>query len=392
VDRQQAGHRRDDQDGPQQADRSTPRAGRRILTPALYLAIGLAAAGCKPRIPAPANPEQPVPEQAPGFLVAEDAALFIGHPDVVFIDARPGREYRRGHVPGAVHLDWTELRDPAEGRLTGKLDADFEVLGALLGERGLSPDKWAIVMGDPLQHWGEEGRIAWTLVHLGASQVSVVDGGWTAWKAAGLPSQRGKLELPATTWPVTPREEVLARKGDVSRFSGKAHDDWRYVLVDVRSSDEYRGAPDAPTYGAARGGHVPGAINMPWTVLLDENGLLRPADQLERTLIPVGVRPDAHIITYCTGGVRSAHTWWVLYSLGYPDVRNYAGSWWEWSYDRKLPHEIGGMRRRPWTPEWPPPEREPAQADDDDSGADDDDSGADDDDSGAGEDPPEEPR
>lgn len=343
-----------------------------MLSPGLLLTVVLAAAGCKPSMPAAANPDEVVPAEPPGFLVAEDAALFIGHPDVQFIDARPARDYRKSHIPGAAHLDWTELRDPAEGRMTGKLDADFEHLGVLLGERGLSPDKWAIVVGDPLQNWGEEGRIAWTLVHLGATRVSVVDGGWSAWTAAGLPEQRGKLELPPTTWAVTPVEEVLARKTEVVRFSGKAADDWRYVIVDVRSSDEYRGAPDAPAYGAARAGHIPGATNLPWTVLLDEHGLLRPRDQLERTLIPLGIRPDAHIITYCTGGVRSAHTWWVLDSLGYPDVRNYAGSWWEWSYDRKMAGEIGGLRRRPWTPAWPPPEEAPGPeeqppTDDDDS-------------------------
>ncbi len=317
--------------------------------------------GCKATVPEALHPEQPIPDDVPGFVVAEDAGLYIGHEGVVFIDARPAADYRKGHVPGAVHLAWSDLRDPDGGLLSGKVDEDWDALATQLAARGIGRDDWAIVVGDPLVHWGEEARIAWTLTLLGSPRVSVVDGGWAAWTAAGLPAQKGRIELPPAEYEHAADDRHLARKATVREFSERAPQDWRYVVVDVRTSDEYRGAPDAPTYGAMRRGHVPGAVNLPWQVLLDENGLLRPPDQLERTLIPLGIRPDARVITYCTGGVRSAHTWWVLHSLGYPDVRNYAGSWWEWSVDRKLPLEIGGMRAtRPWQPPWPPaPEPEP---------------------------------
>jgi len=307
-----------------------------------------------------------VPDDVPGFVVAEDAALFIGHEGVVMIDARPGTAYRGGHVPGAIRLDWTELRDPDGGLLTGKLDEDRDHLAAELASRGVGRDAWAIVMGDPLEHWGEDGRIAWTLLLLGAEQVSVVDGGWAAWTKAGLPTQTGRVELPPAEFVAAPREEFLARKRRVAEYSERAAQQWDFVLVDVRAAGEFRGAPDAPNYGAMRRGHVPRAVNLPWQVLVDGDGLLRSRDQLERTLIPLGIRPDAHIVTYCTGGVRSAHTWWVLHSIGYPDVRNYAGSWWEWSVDRKLPIERGGMRPglRPPAPPWPPEieELEPSEA------------------------------
>lgn len=317
------------------------------------------------------HPEQPIPDAVPGFLVAEDAALFIGHEGVVMIDARPAEAYRKGHVPGALLLEWTELKDPDGGFLTGKLDEDRDHLAALLGAKGIGTADWAIVLGDPLVHWGEDGRIAWTLTMLGAPKVSVVDGGWAAWTAAGLPTQKGRVELPPAEFVPAPREELLARRKRVEEYSARAQKQWDFVLVDVRSSDEYRGAPDAPNYGAMRRGHIPGAVNLPWQVLLNEEGRLRTPEQLERTLIPLGIRPDAHVITYCTGGVRSAHTWWVLHSMGYPDVRNYAGSWWEWSVDRKLPIETGGMRPglRPPAPPWPPKvAAEPEAADDDDSG------------------------
>jgi thiosulfate/3-mercaptopyruvate sulfurtransferase len=129
---------------------------------------------------------------------------------------------------------------------------------------------------------------------------------------------------------------------------------WNRVLVDTRGLDEYQGLPGAPTYGASRVGHIPSAVNLTWNELLADDGMLLPRDELERILIGRGVRPDAAIITYCTGGVRSAHTWYVLESLGYPSVRNYSGSWWEWSLDRRNPVRPGSGMRPVAAPPWPP--------------------------------------
>lgn len=295
----------------------------------------------------------------------EEAALYVGHPDVSFIDARPEKMYRKGHAPGAVNIEWTDFRDPAM-LLSGKLDADEKRLAEVFASRGVGSDSWAIVFGDPLTLWGEEGRLVWTLAYLGATRVSIVDGGYAAWVAGGLPVQKGRVERPRREFVPELNDALLARKQDVQRFVGERGDDrWNTVLLDVREPGEFRGALDAPTYGALRAGHLPTAVNIPWGELLDETGRIKSRDQLGELLIAQGVRPDARIITYCTGGVRSAHTWFVLTMLGYPNVQNYAGSWWEWSMDRKLPIETGPALPRPPAPVWPPG----SQAGDDDDSA-----------------------
>ena len=283
----------------------------------------------------------------PAFVFADEAAIFVGHPAVRIVDARSAKQYRRGHVPGAVNLEWTDLRERGGGLMTGRLDDDADYLGEVVGGRGISPEHWVIVLGDPSVQWGEEARVAWVLRYLGHERVSLLDGGMTAWNAAELPTQRGRIELPAEVYEPRVDDSVLARKADVRRISDDA-DNWQTVLVDVRTGGEFVGDRDAARYGAPRTGRIPGAIHLPWQVLLDEHGRLRPRDKLQALLVPRGIRPDAEIVTYCTGGVRSAHTWYVLSALGYPNVRNYAGSWWEWSIDRRLPIENGTAKPLPY--------------------------------------------
>lgn len=303
--------------------------------------------GCKPALPEAADPSAEIPDPVPPFVFAEEAAIFVGHPDVRIVDARARKDYRWGHIPGAVNLEWTELRERGGGVMTGKIDDDAQYLAEVVGARGVEPGHWVIVVGDPLELWGEEARVAWALRYLGHERISLLDGGMSAWSAADLPLQRGVVSPEAV--PYTPRVDpsVLARKPDVKRISDD-FERWQTVLVDVRTSEEYRGQRGAPAYGAPRSGRIPGAVHLPWQVLLDGEGKLRPRDQLKDVLIPRGIRPDAEIVTYCTGGVRSAHTWYVLDALGYPNVRNYAGSWWEWSIDRRLSVENGAAQPLPY--------------------------------------------
>ncbi len=331
----------------------------------------LTAGGCATRAeyPTPSNPGQEVPASPPLVIDAAEAALYVGHPDVSFIDTRPAKKHRQGHPSGAVSIEWTEFRDTG-AVLSGRLDADEARLAEVFASKGVGSDSWTIVFGDPLTLWGEEGRIIWTLAYLGATKFSIVDGGYAAWIEAGLPTQKGTVQRPRREFVPRLNDGIMARKLDVKAFVDERGDDsWRTVLLDVREPGEFRGADDAPTYGALRVGHMPTAVNIPWNSLLDDKGRLKPRDELGEILIGKGVRPDARIITYCTGGVRSAHTWFVLTMLGYPDVRNYAGSWWEWSLDRKLPIEQGVGKPRPWSPPWPPGSAAPVPLGDDDDSA-----------------------
>ncbi len=330
-----------------------------MLVSALFTGLTVTLTGCTEPLdyPEPANPDQAIPDEPPMLVSAEEAALYIGHSGAAFIDARPKKLFLKGHAPGAVSAEWTEFRDQEAPLMTGKLDADLDRLAGLFASRGVGREHWAIIFGDPLSLWGEEGRIAWTLLYLGATKVSIVDGGYAAWEAAGLPTQKGDVKREPAVFEAEVVDEFIARKRDVQAFSAD-RDSWSTVIVDVREPGEYRGAPDAPAYGALRAGHVPGAVNLPWRTLLDDAGKVLPPEKLGPVLLDKGIRPDARIITYCTGGVRSAHTWFVLHSLSYPAVQNYAASWWEWSLDRKLGAEIGGQRPIPLGPAWPPPSDE----------------------------------
>ena len=326
-----------------------------FFTTGLSGLLALAAPGCgqEASYPEPVDSSQVVPQEVPLAVSVEEAARYIGHPDVAFIDTRPQKAYVKGHAPGAVHADWTEFRDESATLMTGKLDADLDRLAALFASKGVGKDSWAVVFGDPLTLWGEEGRIAWTLKYLGATKVSIVDGGWSAWTDSGLPTQRGMVVRDPAQFEATVVDKYIARKQQVVAWSND-RENWDTVLVDVREPGEFRASPEAPLYGALRGGHVPGAVSLPWRTLLDEKGMLLSPEELEPILLDKGIRPDARIITYCTGGVRSAHTWFVLHGLGYPVVKNYAASWWEWSLDRKLPAQAGRQRPIPLGPAWPP--------------------------------------
>ena len=318
----------------------------------VLLVLILALQACRPQYPAAVQPELPLPERPDLVVEAERAAQFIGHAGVSFVDARASHRYLRGHVPGAVHVDWRDFVSSQRKHPDGRLAVDSTYLGGVLGGLGVSGDDWVIVLGDPLNGWGEDGRIAWTLMSLGVDRLSLVNGGFPAWEASGLPVQRGRIRRPPVPWRASLRDDYVARKRDVIDIVDRGGA-WDYVLVDVRSSGEFRGAFDAPRHGVLRPGHIPTSVNLPWRELLAEDGRFLPREKLEGLLIPRGVRPDAQIVTYCTGGVRSAHTWFVLHWLGYPSVRSYAGSLWEWSMDRGLPVEKGGHRPRQPGPPWP---------------------------------------
>ena len=140
-------------------------------------------------------------------------------------------------LPGAVPVEWLSFKERGGVRPTGKIDPDVQRLAQVFGEVGLAREDWAIVVGDPTRLWGEEGRIAWVLRFLGHEKVSVVDGGWAAWTAKDLPTQRGRIELPPTKYEATARPEVRAQMEEVRGWvdDGRV---WNRVLVDVRSDEE----------------------------------------------------------------------------------------------------------------------------------------------------------
>lgn len=236
------------------------------------------------------------------------------------------RSYDEGHIPGAVGFNWQkELQDQIVRAPVSK-----EQLESLLSSAGVDNDTTIVLYGDN-NNWFAAWAL-WILKYYGHQDVRLLDGGRVKWLAdkreltTEVPSYQStdyKAKEPNTGIRAL-RDQVLVELGR----SGVA-------LVDVRSPGEYSGellAPaNLPQEGAQRGGHIPGAANVPWGLAVNEDGTFKTADELRSLYEGKGVTSDKDVIAYCRIGERSSHTWFVLnYLLGYGNVRNYDGSWTEW--------------------------------------------------------------
>jgi len=234
--------------------------------------------------------------------------------------------YEKGHVPGAIGLDWR--KDLQAQPVRDLLPQDqFE---ALLSRHGISADDTIIAYGDN-NNWFAAWFV-WNLKYYGHRDVRLMDGGRKKWEAEGRElATDSPAAKPAQYRASDPNAKIRALRDDVrSRYQDSGS-----KLVDVRSPKEYSGellAPEnLPQEGAQRGGHIPGAANIPWGQAVREDGTFKSADELKELYGSNGVTPEKQVIAYCRIGERSSHTWFVLqYLLGYPNVRNYDGSWTEW--------------------------------------------------------------
>jgi thiosulfate/3-mercaptopyruvate sulfurtransferase len=234
--------------------------------------------------------------------------------------------YETGHIPGAVKIDWfTTLQDPVRRDFVSK--GAFEQLNSSLG---ITNDTTVIFYGDK-SNWFATYAL-WLWQYYGHEKVKVMNGGRIKWEKEGRPLTREAPQYPGTTYQAKePDKSIRAFRDEVfaQMQSGKP-------LVDVRSPQEYSGElihmPSYPQEGAQRGGHIPGAKNIPWAkAAREEDSAFKSVDELKQLYEGQGITPDRDIIAYCRIGERSSHTWFVLkYLLGYPNVKNYDGSWTEW--------------------------------------------------------------
>jgi thiosulfate/3-mercaptopyruvate sulfurtransferase len=234
--------------------------------------------------------------------------------------------YDQGHIPGAVGWNWqTQLQDLVLRDLVDK--AGFE---RLLGQSGVANDTTVILYGDN-NNWFAAWAF-WQLKYYGHGDARLLNGGRKKWLEEKRPiTTEAPRITPATYRAKDSDESIRARRDHVyavidRRSAGK--------LVDVRSPDEFTGkiiAPPGMTETAQRGGHIPGAANIPWSQAANEDGTFKSADALRQLYQGKGVTGENEVIAYCRIGERSSHTWFVLrYLLGYQNVRNYDGSWTEW--------------------------------------------------------------
>jgi len=236
------------------------------------------------------------------------------------------KAYEQGHIPGAVAFNWQkELQDQVV-----RAPIDKEHLEALLSRAGISNDTTIVLYGDN-NNWFAAWAL-WLLKYYGHEDVRLLNGGRVKWLADKRELTTEVPSYPQTTYKAKePQKDIRAFRDQILAELGQPD----IALVDVRSPAEYSGellAPaNLPQEGAQRGGHIPGAANIPWSMAVREDGTFKSPEELRALYESKGVTEDKEVIAYCRIGERSSHTWFVLhYLLGYPQVRNYDGSWTEW--------------------------------------------------------------
>ena len=272
------------------------------------------------------------------FVTTEELERDLGSPGLVVVDVRPKLEFVAGHIPGAVQTVWRDFSDP-DSNIRGLLDPQTSRLEEKLSALGIGNENRVVVYTDPFDSWGSEGRIYWMLSYLGHNNVQVLDGGWVKWKGECRKTEMGFARPTQAAFKANVQSGFIVLKDEMktlvgSRAAGKCLKS--HAVIDARSLKEYNGAMGP---GVPRGGHVPSAISIPWDQFFNEDASIKPKEELQRVFRENKLTEDQEIICYCTGGVRSAWLWTVLQFAGYSNVRNYTGSWWEWSNDVSLPIE-----------------------------------------------------
>jgi thiosulfate/3-mercaptopyruvate sulfurtransferase len=257
----------------------------------------------------------------------EELRAHLDDPNLVLMDMRPPEAYANGHIPNARSFDifGISLIDTRPG----PLHAFLWIIEHLIQAKGVNRDSNVVIYDDIAGM--RAARLFWFLEFFGHDEVHVLNGGFNAWTAAGLPTTQAATPAKTGNFKMNPRRELLATVEDVeSRLHSEDS-----VIVDTRSDGEYTGQ----VVRAARGGAIPGAIHLEWTNNLNANGFFKSAEELTRMYVEHHIFPDQEVIPHCQGAYRSAHTYLALRLIGYPRVRNYLGSWGEWGNRLDLPIE-----------------------------------------------------
>ncbi|MFW6233911.1 MAG: sulfurtransferase [Spirochaetota bacterium] len=274
--------------------------------------------------------------QKPGLLIDCNALRSLQEDrSCILVDTRGEPEYLEAHIPGAINLPSNDLFDmdtagldllpvPEIQNTVRRVGIDQDTHLVLYDDSGLIPS----------------ARVFWVLESLGRSSMSLLNGGFPAWVASTGPTEAGRTRSDAVRGNGTPfvplaEHRAVATRDDVLAATHEP----AHLIIDARSEDEYHGRMNVHT----RNGHIPTAVHLDWQDNIEDlfNPLFRPPETLRKRYTDAGSDTASQIITYCRTGSRSSHTYFTLRMLGYTNVRNYSGSWMEWSEDPSLPVETG---------------------------------------------------
>jgi thiosulfate/3-mercaptopyruvate sulfurtransferase len=258
----------------------------------------------------------------------------LGRAGLVIVDVRGQAAYAfGGHIPGAVHTSWHDYSDP-NATAKGLLDPDVSRLEKTIQSLGINQDSDVIIYSNPFDNWGDEGRMFWMLEYLGHTRLKILDGGWVKWVAEKRPYEHGSVRVGTANNKASPRLELIAMKDELKKIVKRPHPE--VAFADARSLEEYAGKE---LQGIPRPGHIPSALSVPWNTFLNADATVKDPSIIRESLQDRGLHEGQEVICYCTGGVRSGWLYFILKLAGYPRVRNYPGSWWEWSRDFAAPVE-----------------------------------------------------
>jgi 3-mercaptopyruvate sulfurtransferase SseA len=245
--------------------------------------------------------------------------------DLVVVDVRT-KDYAKPHIPGAINLAPLDF-------VMGKAPGNIPDIEARLTAFGLRRDMKFVIYDDVSEGWGAAGRFFWLFEYLGCTDVHVLDGGWSKWVAEGRAKQADQGERRvAGKFVAAPKKDIASTARYIRARSG----DKNFALIDARSIEEFNGWQ---LYGEPRGGHIPGAVNIPYTTLFSQDKTIPEYKDLKSLLETRGINPDKEVAAYCLDGRRSGFVYFILRLMGYKNPSNYAGTIREWAAEPSLPME-----------------------------------------------------
>lgn len=263
----------------------------------------------------------------------------LGAKDAIIIDTRAASAYSAGHIPKAVNLRWQQLE-------TSSTDLkSVPELETILGAAGIKRDSRIIIYDDTVNSWGASGRLFWALEYLGCTSVSILNGGWDKWIADGNIPETTTNTLPAATFTASVKPAKIAdREHIASRL-----EDSDFVVVDTRTDEEYIGWK---LYGEARGGHIKGAVQLPYAWYYNSDKTVLSSENLKNLLESHGVTKNKEVTAYCTVGIRSGFFYFLTRLMGYEKTSNYDGSIKDWAADASKPMEMAERFSSVVHPSW----------------------------------------